>query len=380
MKVTYISKAHPSDVHAWSGIIHSAYHALKDAGNDLTDISPLSFDSMHPVVRLKKKWYQRYVHKRYLPEREPIIAREMAKMIALRIPRGTDLLFSPSSIPLSMLETKHPKVIYTDATFASIFGFYEAFTNLCKESVSNGHDLERKAIQSSALSIYSSQWAADSAIRDYGAQPSRVHVVPFGASLTHTPGLQEARKIVAKRSKDELHLLFLAVDWRRKGGDTALEAASILNGLNIKTYLHVVGIRSVPLEEKPDYLINYGYISKKSEEGIDRLRKVMEKCHFMFVPSRADCTPVVFGEGNAYAMPVITTDVGGIPSMIREGVNGSMLAPEGGAKRFARRILEYWADKRRYEELCLSSYHEYETRLNWKTTGAAIQRLLETIG
>lgn len=380
MKITYISKAPPADVHAWSGIIHSSYNALKDSGNDVSDISPLSYDSTHPAVRLKKKWYKQFAHKRYLLEREPIIAREMAKMIAPRIPTGTDLLFSPSSIPLSMLETKHPKVFYTDGTFATMLGFYDSFSNLCRESVNNGHELEKRAIQSSALSIYSSQWAADSAIRDYGADPSKVHVVPFGANIKHTPCQDQIREIVANRSREELHLLFLAVDWKRKGGQEALETAAILNRMHIKTFLHVVGIRSLPLAEKPDFLIDHGYISKRTEEELGRLRNLMAKCHFMFVPSRADCTPIVFGEANSYAMPVITTNVGGIPSMIREDVNGAMLATEGDADRYAHRILECWTDKRRYEDLCLSSFHEYETRLNWKSAGAAIQRLLETLG
>lgn len=379
MKVTYISKADPADIHAWSGTIHSMFLALKDSGNELNDISPFSYDSDHPMVRLKKRWHQRFTKKRYLLEREPIVARKLAKMISSRIPRGTDLLFSPSSIPLSMLETRHPKVFYTDATFANMLGFYDSFTNLCRESIANGHDLERRALLSSALSIYSSQWAADSAIRDYGADPGRVHVIPFGSNIKNSPGLADVRDIISQRKGDEIHLLFLAVDWKRKGGDIAFETATTLNRMKVKTFLHVVGIRAIPLAEKPDYLVDHGYVSKRTEEGLGRLKELMAKCHFMFVPSRADCTPIVFGEANAYAMPVITTNVGGIPSMIREDVNGSMFDLESEAEKYAHRILELWADRRRYEDLCLSSYHEYETRLNWKTAGSSLQRLLETV-
>lgn len=379
MKVAYISKADPEDLHAWSGIIHSVKKSLVEQGNDMQCIFPLHYNSNKPLVRFKKLFYRNFSNNTYQLEREPIVARAMGRKIESSLHPDTQVLFSPSSIPVSMIRTDRPKVFYTDATFSCMLGFYDAFTNLCRESIQNGHDLERRAIHSSALAIYSSQWAADSAIRYYGADPARVHVVPFGSNLPITPDINAVKDIIESRSRDELHLLFLAVDWNRKGGDAALETAAILHRMGVKVTLHVAGIKTFPFREKPSYLTDHGYVSKRTEEGRKKLAALMSQCHFMLVPSRADCTPIVFGEANSFGMPVITTDVGGIPSVIREGVNGSLFSPEGGAERYALRILEYWIDRGRYEDLCHSSYGEYDTRLNWKSAGAAIQRLLERV-
>lgn len=379
MKVAYISKADPQDVHAWSGIIHSIKKSLVQQGNDMQDIFPLTYDSNDPRVRIKKYLYGKFSNKKYQTEREPVVAREIGRKIEGLVDTDTQVLFSPSSIPISRIHTAKPKVFYTDATFSGMLGFYDSYSNLCNESIRNGHALERNAIQSSSLAIYSSQWAADSAIRDYGADPARVHVVPFGSNFPITPDIKAVKDIIESRSRDELHLLFLGVDWKRKGGDAALETAAILHRMGFKVSLHVAGIKAFPFQERPPYLIDHGYVSKKTEEGRRKLSQLMSDCHFMIVPSLADCTPIVFGEANSHGMPVITTDVGGISSVIREGVNGSMFSVEGGAERYAHRILEYWIDRGRYEDLCLSSYHEYDTRLNWKSAGTAIQRLLERV-
>lgn len=40
---------------------------------------------------------------------------------------------------------------------------------------------------------------------------------------------------------------------------------------------------------------------------------------------RADCIPFVFNEANAFGLPMITADTGGVPDMIRIGENGYVL-------------------------------------------------------
>ena len=78
-----------------------------------------------------KSWLHRKFSKRlFTLEREPYVARQLAKQIESRVKPHTDIMFSPGSINLSMLELKLPKVLYTDATFASMLGFYDSFKNL----------------------------------------------------------------------------------------------------------------------------------------------------------------------------------------------------------------------------------------------------------
>src|SRR5690606_26464441 len=118
-------------------------------------------------------------------------------------------------------KTALPKVFQTDATFAGIIDQYPELADYPREYIEEGHRLEREALHNCDLAIYSSQWAARSAIEDYGADPSKVKVIPFGSNLGVDPTLQEVEKAIAVRSNKECVLLFVGVHWQRKGGDVA---------------------------------------------------------------------------------------------------------------------------------------------------------------
>jgi glycosyltransferase involved in cell wall biosynthesis len=159
----------------------------------------------------------------------------------------------------------------------------------------------------------------------------------------------------------------------------ALNTARKLNELGIRTYLHVVGIRSLPLQERPDYLIDHGFISKRTLEGRKRMEELLAQCHFLILPTRAEAYGLVICEANAFGMPSLASRTGGIPTIIKDGINGWMFPPEDNGDGYAERISEIWEDPDRYRVLCLSSYNEYRTRLNWDIAGKKIQSLLREI-
>lgn len=379
MNISYISLHDPHDVHGWSGLPYYINKAMIEQGNQMDYIYPLEFRTDNLLVRLKKKLYRRFSRNVYTLEREPVIARQFARSIESRLKPNTDILFSPGSIPLSMLEKKIPKVFYTDATFSGMLGYYDSLSNLCRESVRNGNRLEQYALERSTLAIYASDWAAATAIGHYGMDPSKVKVVPFGANIDSSPDLDGIRALLSHRSGKECHLLFLGVDWNRKGGMIALNTARKLNELGIRTYLHVVGIRSLPLQERPDYLIDHGFISKRTLEGRKRMEELLAQCHFLILPTRAEAYGLVICEANAFGMPSLASRTGGIPTIIKDGINGWMFPPEDNGDGYAERISEIWEDPDRYRVLCLSSYNEYRTRLNWDIAGKKIQSLLREI-
>lgn len=52
--------------------------------------------------------------------------------------------------------------------------------------------------------MYSSEWAANSAIIDYDADESKVNVVPFGANIGEIP----TKKAILEKKKSNCNLLF----------------------------------------------------------------------------------------------------------------------------------------------------------------------------
>jgi len=71
--------------------------------------------------------------------------------------------------------------------------------------------------------------------------------------------------------------------------------------------------------------------------------------------------------------------VGGIPTVVRDDVNGKLFANDDA--RFCSDCCSYVIDLMRdpaaYRDLALSSFFEFEDHLNWEVAGGTLKRLIE---
>jgi glycosyltransferase involved in cell wall biosynthesis len=376
MNIDYITTYDALDVHNWSG---SGYFIAKSLKEQDAEIRYLGDLQVKPSFLLNaKSLLYKLSRKSFLFERECSVARQYAQKISPLIRPDTDIIFSPGTIPIALLESSKPKVFYADATFAGMIGFYEDFSGLAKETIEHGNYLEQKALDTSRLAIYASDWAARTAIDYYKVDPDKVKVVPFGANIETNRDLAAIRKIVSNRSDKECHLLFMGVDWSRKRGDFAVGVARILNELGLKTTLHIVGIATLPID-LPDFAINHGYISKSTQAGMEKINQIMSDCHFLLLPTKAECYGLVFCEAGSFGLPSIATNVGGIPSVIENGINGQTFSLSTPELDYANYILFVFTNKLKYVELAYSSFDRYEKKLNWKVAGKAVMNLLRDL-
>ncbi|GAC1568569.1 MAG: hypothetical protein NVS3B14_18240 [Ktedonobacteraceae bacterium] len=98
---------------------------------------------------------------------------------------------------------------------------------------------------------------------------------------------------------------------------------------------------------------------------------------FLLLPTRGDCTPIVFCEANAFGVPVITTSTGGVPGVIKDGENGFMLPLSARGAEYAEVIAKIYQDDQRYSELVKSSRAAFDDRLNWDAWGTTMNKLLD---
>jgi len=286
-----------------------------------------------------------------------------------------DIVFSPGTIPIACLQTEKPIVFWTDATFAGLVDFYPGFTNLCTEIIKNGNKMEQLALSKCKIAIYSSEWAANTAIEHYDVDEAKVKVVPFGANISCNRNSNDINRIVEQKSFHSCKLLFLGVDWYRKGGDKALAVANQLTGRGIRTELHIAGCN--PPITVPSFVKCHGFISKKTEEGRKYLEQLFSQAHFFILPSRADCVPVVFAEASSFGLPSLTTRVGGISTAIQDGKNGYTFSRDEDTEEYCNYIERFISSKEKYKELALSSFREYSTRINWSSAGSRVKDLIE---
>jgi glycosyltransferase involved in cell wall biosynthesis len=380
MKISYVTTYDARNIKSWSGTAHHMARSLIEQSIELNYIGSLK--EKYSLLLKTKQHISNYLSKKslakkYLRDRDPIILKSYARQVSSKLSHlDSDIVFSPGTIPIAYLECQQPIVFWTDVTFRGLVDFYPEFTNLSPETIRNGDAMEKSALERCRLAIYSSDWAAETAVKYYGIEASKVKVIPFGANTECNRNFDDIKAIVCSRPANTCRLLFLGVNWYRKGGNIAFKVAQELNNMGLNTELTVVGCQPIIKDPFPNFVKPLGFIKKSSSEGLRTINKLLAESHFLILPSVADCSPIVFCEANSFGVPCLSTDVGGIPTIIKDDLNGKIFTRGTGISEYCAYIYSLFSEYSLYKDLALSSFNEYQSRLNWSIAGQTVKKLL----
>jgi glycosyltransferase involved in cell wall biosynthesis len=377
MKIAYATTFDAHDVHNWSGTPFYMSQALEAAGNELEYIGSLK-RQLPFGFKLKQTWKKWLSGQRESPRFNLTAATAYSQQAARILNKlSADLIVAPQMNPIAFLDCQQPIVLWTDAVYSSLVGFYPAFNNHSRQTIAQGNKITQASLSRCKLAIFSSDWAARAAIELYGAERHKVKVVPFGANLSFQPSFAEVQTWIKARSKKTIKLLFIGKRWEQKGGPLVLKVAKALHEAGESVELTIVGCLPPQHEKLPSYIHCPGFISKRSPEGLAKITRLLQEAHFLFVPSQGEAYGIVFCEANAYGLPCLTSYVGGIGTIVKDHVNGMTFALDAAVSEYCTYIVDLMRDPGRYEELALASFNEYETRLNW---GSAVKTVSGLMG
>jgi hypothetical protein len=173
VQVAYLTSYDARDVRNWSGTGFYVAKSLEQQGLSLEYLGPLK-EKYSYFLRGKSAFYRIVTRKRRLRSHDAILLKDYARQAAAKLARShADCVFSPGTLPIAYLECKPPIAFWSDATFAAMVDFYPAFSNLHPKTIAEGMAMEQSALDNTQLAIYSSDWAAHSAIKDYGASQQK---------------------------------------------------------------------------------------------------------------------------------------------------------------------------------------------------------------
>jgi len=370
-KILFASWGDPLNPATWSGTTYRTFKALESVFPSVEPFGPL--DPGRPfLLRVRGALQRRLTGRSLLIEHTDwAVMASMRKLQAKLESADYDAVFS-STMPLAYLPPGVPAFGLLDSNFACMLDYYPHYSNLTAATIRETNELERRGIHRCRRIFYASEWARRSAIDHYGASEDQAICIPLGANMDQLPGREEVEQHVHARDGEHMHLLFLAVEWGRKGGDIAVEMARAANEMGTPTTLHVVGCPVPEQHRAAPFIDEVGFLDKRKKDDLARLRELLALCHFLAFPSRADCYGVVVCEASAYGMPSLGTDTGGIPSAIREGINGRLFPLAAAGNVYAAEAVALFRNRPRYEELALTSRGFFESDLNWDV---AAQRL-----
>ena len=373
MRIGFVSIPDASDARSWSGIPFQILQHLRAQGVDVQLLSPLRTRAKFLVG--PAKLMARATGKSVTLDHFWVVLRDYARQIEkFAKERSVDVIFSPSTIPATLLECGKPVVTWTDAVFHAMNDYYgTAFSNLTAGAVARGKWQEEVALRNCCMAAYASTWALEGARRI--ADGAKLRLLPFGSSLPVSHGAQDVARLAAEkrtRRGRRCELLFVGVDWERKGGDVAVETARLLNDGGIETRLRIVGSR--PQGEMPPFVDALGFIDKSSDSGKQKLVELFRDADCFVLPTRAEAAGIVFSEASSFGLPSVTYATGGVTDYVRTGINGICIEPNGSAEQFAEAIEKLIADPSEYAAYCTRAFREYKERLNWERS---VQKLIE---
>ncbi len=257
-----------------------------------------------------------------------------------------------------------PHFVYTDHTHLHNFK-YPGF---------NKHDfrgkkwiaLERQIYLNSSMNFTMSSNITRSIVEDYFCSPEKVRCVYCGSNIQpETDGQNQTERYSGR------NILFVGIDWERKGGPVLADAfRKVLEVLPDAT-LSIVGCT-------PD--VNIKNCSVYGKVPLEMIKKFYQKASVFCLPSNIEPFGIVFLEAMSFRLPVIGTNIGAMPDFILNGWNGYTVEP-GDFGSLARHIADLLNEPSRCMEFGNNGFNLFRERYTWEKTGkemtASIKQIIE---
>lgn len=378
MKIVYVATEDANNKNSWSGTIHYLYKDLKK-NNEIINISPIKVNDF--IFKVIYKILSKISGKTFLYSRNKYVAKLYSNYINKKLEKidDYDCILSIGTLPTAFLKVNKPIFMYTDASFDGLKNYYKEFSNLSKLTEKEGFQLEKIALDNYCKSFYSSEWAKNTAIKYYGISEKKLEVIPFGLNMEKIPLDSEIIENIERKYKESIFkLLFVGKDYERKGGEIAVKTLEKLKSMGYNVELTIIGCK--PLIKHPNIKV-IPYIDKNKEEEYKIYENLLKKSHFLLLPTKADCTPMVSKEANSYGIPTVISNTGGIPTIVKNNINGILINKYEEPEEFIEKIQFFIENREEYKELAHKTREYFENNLTWEqSTNKILKIIKEEIG
>jgi glycosyltransferase involved in cell wall biosynthesis len=238
-----------------------------------------------------------------------------ANLALARMGRRTrlDALFFHTQVPAILAQRwlrRIPGIVSLDATplqYDELGAFYKHETGPAWLETWKWQ-LNRNCFRSARRLVAWAEWTKQGLVRDYEVPADKITVIPPGVNVN-----EWRRPTPRMPHSDPVKILFVGGNLERKGGLILLEAFRALRGFGLE--LHLVTKDRLALEPGV-------FVYNNLEANSQPLKDLYHTCDIFALPTFGDCLPMVLSEAGASAMAIISTDVAGIPEIVRNGETG----------------------------------------------------------
>jgi glycosyltransferase involved in cell wall biosynthesis len=267
--------------------------------------------------------------------------------------RGTNFAFTFQT--QAMFDASLPDIphfIYTDHTHLENRNYPapEAGTPLSL----TWSQMEKGAYQNARMVFTMSRNISRSLISEYGCSPQRVKCVYAGSNVS-----AEASGNIDRSRFSAKNILFVGVEWERKGGPVLLEAFRLLRREHPEARLTIVGCS--PQISEPGVHI-------EGRVPLAEVARYYRSASVFCLPTLNEPFGLVFLEAASFGLPVVATRIGAIPEIVMDGKSGYLVEPQNAAE-LAARLGDLLRDPRRAEQFGTYGHEWVSRRYSWEETG-----------
>jgi glycosyltransferase involved in cell wall biosynthesis len=217
---------------------------------------------------------------------------------------------------------------------------------------------EEKAIYHSATRVFTmAGHVAKSCVIDYGMPESKVATVHAGSNMKAAPLPLE---------NNEFHdptILFIGIDWERKGGPSLLTAFDQVRAKIPNAKLIVVGC---------DPGITQEGVSFKGKLPREQVAHFHSKASVLCLPSRIEPFGIAPIEAALGGVPSVVSDIGALPEIVMDGVTGRV-TPVDDSQALASALIQLLSDPALCKKMGAAARTHVTERFNWDHVGTRLR-------
>lgn len=240
-----------------------------------------------------------------------------------------------------------PHFLYTDHTHLE--NLYYPDYDRAKLFARPWVELEKTIYQNTAINFTRSANISRSLVEQYDCPDHKIVCVRAGSNVD-TGNLHKDCDSYARKN-----ILFVGIDWNRKGGPDLVEAFKLVLQAHPDARLTIVGC-------KPEIdLPNCDIVGRLP---LGEIGKYYQRASVFCLPTTLEPFGIVFIEALSHKLPVVATNIGAIPDFVLEGENGYLVAPRD-VKRLAEKLIELLREPEKCRAFGARGYQLVMEKYTW---------------
>ena len=212
-----------------------------------------------------------------------------------------------------------PCFSYHDGNIVEALKSGYGFGGVSAKRIDQAIRYEREVAQEMTAVFTFSEYLRKSFIAEFGLDENRVFNVGGGVNVEDIP------VPAGRKDYDSREILFVGVDFDRKGGNELLSAFRIVRETLSDARLHIVGPHRLPNGGDAPGIIFHGNLNKSIPAQRSELYRLYNSCSVFVLPSKYEPFGVAPLEAMLFRIPCIVTDGWALREFVRPGINGVLV-------------------------------------------------------